>query len=327
MVAGDASTFFAEFTIKSGAAAVTGTKKYVVGTASCQPVFVTDPVKSTTWIAEFELVAQYDAKILIEKDTFADAGTSTVSGVIRWNEESGVSEVKLNETFVSGKGHLLSLTPVADTNEVGTTHTITAQVVTLGGPTGGVTVRFVVTGSVTTTGSCTTNKEGSCTFTYDGPDFPGADAIHAYVDSDNDGMQDVGEAFADAAKAWILPVTTPGQVTGGGQTMSGAIIHGVTFGFNAHSDGENTKGHCNVLDHASNINIRCLDVTALVQVGQHATFFGNALVDGVPTEYRIDVNDVDEPGAYLDMFLIQTREGYSAGGVVTNGNIQVHTRP
>jgi hypothetical protein len=174
------------------------------------------------------------------------------------------------------------------------------------------------------TGSCKTAKDGTCSFTYTGPQFPGADEIHAFVDSDLDGVQDVGEASADAAKAWVLPVTTPGQVTGGGQTLNGLVIHGVTFGFNAHSDGVDTKGHCNVIDHAADVKIRCLDVRSLIQVGTHSTFFGNAVINGVATEYRIDVDDLDESGAYRDTFLIQTRDGYVSGGLLTNGNIQVH---
>ena len=63
-------------------------------------------------------------------------------------------------------------------------------------------------------------------------------------------------------------------------------------------------------------------VTQLVVVGTHATFFGQAEVNGVATNYRIDVQDLtseDEGGT----FVIQTDTGYTAGGVVTNGNVRV----
>jgi hypothetical protein len=185
------------------------------------------------------------------------------------------------------------------------------------------TVEFVVSGSVTTTGSCKTDTTGTCMFSYEGPDFPGADEIHAYVDQNRDRVHDIGEATAEAAKAWTIPVTTQQQVTGSGQTMSGLLIKGVTFGFNAKRQGQNAKRHCNVIDHVANVKLRCLDVTSVVQVGQRATLFGNALINGVATEYRIDVVDFAEPGNYRDTFVIQTRDGYSAGGVVTNGNVQV----
>ncbi len=59
------------------------------------------------------------------------------------------------------------------------------------------------------------------------------------------------------------------------------------------------------------------------QAGTHATFFGNATVNGVAT-YRIDVDDLAEPGAGRDTFKIQTANGYTVGGVLLRGNIQVH---
>ena len=79
-----------------------------------------------------------------------------------------------------------------------------------------------------------------------------------------------------------------------------------------------------VVDPSSNTMIKCLDATVLVQTGTHGTFFGNATVNGVATTYRIDVNDLAEPGAGKDTFSIQTGNGYTAGGVLTAGNIQVH---
>jgi Big-like domain-containing protein/beta-propeller repeat-containing protein len=99
----------------------------------------------------------------------------------------------------------LTLSPVADTNPVGTTHTVTATASNISGPVAGVTVRFSVTGSVTTTGQCTTNSSGQCDFMYNGPTAPGADAITAYADTDNDNTRDAGEPIGAATKTW-----TPG---------------------------------------------------------------------------------------------------------------------
>ena len=60
-------------------------------------------------------------------------------------------------------------------------------------------------------------------------------------------------------------------------------------------------------------------------VGRHATIFGQAEVNGIATNYQIDVHDVtdEEEG---DTFVIHTDNGYTAGGVVTNGNIRVASR-
>ena len=56
----------------------------------------------------------------------------------------------------------------------------------------------------------------------------------------------------------------------------------------------------------------------------HATFFGNATVDGAPTTYRIDVDDLSQPGAGGDSFKLQTGSGYTVGGVLVRGDIQIH---
>jgi hypothetical protein len=52
--------------------------------------------------------------------------------------------------------------------------------------------------------------------------------------------------------------------------------------------------------------------------------FGDATVNGVATTYRIDVNDYAEPGKNIDTFKIITASGYTASGVLTGGNIQIH---
>ena len=52
-----------------------------------------------------------------------------------------------------------------------------------GNPVQGSTVLFDVQGSVTTSGSCTTDANGQCSFTYQGPQLPGADVITGCADS------------------------------------------------------------------------------------------------------------------------------------------------
>ena len=71
---------------------------------------------------------------------------------------------------------------------------VTATVKDAGGqPNPGVIVRFSVSGSVSTTGSATTNTNGDAQFCYMGPALPGSDTITAYADVDNDTMQDTFE--------------------------------------------------------------------------------------------------------------------------------------
>lgn len=119
----------------------------------------------------------------------------------------------------------------------------------------------------------------------------------------------------------------PGQVTGGGQIPDPSDpSYDVAFGFNAQSKNGSLVGTCNVVDQspAKNIHIKCLDVTSLVDTGSHATFFGNATVNGAATTYRIDVDDLGEPGQGADTYKVVTGSGYSASGVLTQGNIKIH---
>jgi len=215
-----------------------------------------------------------------------------------------------------GPPAMVMLQPVNAVNPVGTSHTVTATVTDANGhAVPNTTVVFTVTGADNTQGSCLTDQNGQCSFTYQGPQLPGADDIRGCVNNT--------VICGDAAKEWVLPASTPGQVTGGGQIIMPPADK-VSFGFNAQSDGSTTKGNCNVIDHDKRIHIKCDNVQALVVVGTHATFFGQADQDGVTTNYRIDVDDLASPGAGMDTFKIQTDQGYIAGGFLTAGNIQIH---
>jgi hypothetical protein len=186
-----------------------------------------------------------------------------------------------------------------------------------------VTVRFTVEGSTSATGSCTTGADGRCSFTYAGPQLPGADTIVAYADLNGNGTPDPGETEASAAKAWVVPASTPGQVTGGGQIVPAAGAEEVSFGLQAKS-GLKLNATCSVVDHALDVHVKCLDAAALVQSPTHATFFGNAMVNGMPTTYRIDVDDLGQPGGGSDTFKLQTGSGYTAAGVLARGDVQIH---
>jgi hypothetical protein len=216
------------------------------------------------------------------------------------------------------------LTPPTAINDVGTTHTVTAKATTAGGAAApGFTVYFTVSGSISTSGQCTTDAQGQCTFTYSGPQLPGADLITGCADTNRNGRVDTGEPCGEATKVWMLPATTPGEVTGGGWISK--IGGEVAFGFNARSKtaGGSAEGQCNVVDRATKTHIKCLSVDTLVVTPTHATLFGKATVDGVATGYRIDVDDLGEPGT-ADTFKILTDSGYVAAGTLQGGNIQIH---
>lgn len=110
----------------------------------------------------------------------------------------------------------------------------------------------------------------------------------------------------------------PGTATGGGKTAPDT-----TFTFTAKSDASGTKGGCNVVDHVTGVHLKCLDVTTYSQTATHATFTGRAVLEGVEQSYTIDVTDSGEGSALPDRFRIITSGGYTAGGLVTEGNVQV----
>jgi hypothetical protein len=139
-----------------------------------------------------------------------------------------------------------------------------------------------------------------------------------FVDSNIVFFQGFTENFQSDLTA-TEPLTSPGQATGGGQ-----IPGDVTFGLTAKSDKNGVKGNCTVIDRATNVFLKCLDATTYFQSGTSATFSGNATVNGTATTYRVRVTDNGEPGAALDTFTITTLSGYSATGVLTQGNIQIH---
>lgn len=50
---------------------------------------------------------------------------------------------------------------------------------------------------------------------------------------------------------------------------------------------------------------------------------GTAEINGVPGTYTVDVSDNGEPGR-ADTFMIMLSTGYTAGGTLVGGNIQLH---
>ena len=121
-------------------------------------------------------------------------------------------------------------------------------------------------------------------------------------------------------------VSTPGRVTGGGDILHIGGGTGVSFGFNAQNDERGLQGSGVVVDRQANVRIKILNVSGLVVAGTHATFRGRAQVNGVEQDYRIDVDDLGEPGAPGDTFKIVT-DSYVNGGPLTGGNIQIHKKP
>jgi Tol biopolymer transport system component len=270
------------------------------------------------------------SEVLSDINSAAPGANTTVTVV--WQVIEADANVYASQFVVGAAPAALTLSPAADTNPVGTSHVVTATVQDGSGQVApNVVVRFSVSGSVTASGQCTSGPYGQCSFAYQGPQLPGADLISAFADTNENGVQDqclvalgcAGEPDGTATKAWVLPVSTAGEANGGGQINDGSG-NKISFGFHASSAG-GLQGGCNVVDRSGRM-IKCLDVTALVLIGNQATIYGHATDDGSlagPTTYVIHVVDNASPGKGADTFSLQTAAGYSASGTLLAGNVQV----
>jgi uncharacterized repeat protein (TIGR01451 family) len=233
-------------------------------------------------------------------------------------------------TVTPGTPATLVLTPDPDTNTVDDQHCVTATVRdAFGNPTPNISVRFSVAGSVTTSGTRTTNAAGQAEFCYTGPALPGADVITAYADTDNDNVNDPAPADPEdtANKAWVIPVNMEGcKVTYGGR-ITAANGDKATFGGNANGNGP--KGNENYQDHGptTDLQVKSIEVQSVTcnTAGTQASIFGTATINGAGTfNFRIDLKDLGEPGT-SDTYRIRLSSGYDSGEkVLSGGNVQIH---
>src|SRR3989475_4483418 len=121
-------------------------------------------------------------------------------------------------------------------------------------------------------------------------------------------------------------------VTGGGWIKVGSGK--ANFGFNAgyKPNATTPEIHFNYIDHNSGMQMKATSISIYRQgdtaKGDTATtrhMEGNAEINGVPGfTYSIDVADNGEPGQNTDTLKISLSNGYSAGGALAGGNIQLH---
>jgi hypothetical protein len=231
-----------------------------------------------------------------------------------------------------GPATTVTLDPATAINEVDTTHCVTATVTNaVGVPQAGVTVFFTVTGSVMTSGSDSTDADGEAMFCYMGPALPGADLITAVADANDDGDADAGEPFDTATKTWVLPMTTPGceiTITNGGWIIANNGDR-ANFGGNAKADEDsNVSGQEQYQDHGPvdpfTLHGQPTVIVCDASDSTRATIFGDATIDGSgPYTFRIDVQDLAEPGRGMDKYRMQVGTYDSGDQVLQGGNVQI----
>ncbi len=125
--------------------------------------------------------------------------------------------------------------------------------------------------------------------------------------------------------AWSPYITEEeaGFVTGGGWIPLGKKK--ANFGFNVKSSGDSTTGHLTYIDHSTKMKVKSETMSSLVITDNKATFTGDCKIDGVGGyTFTVEVEDNGEPGKN-DIFNISLSDGYSAGGTLGGGNIQIHS--
>jgi hypothetical protein len=313
-------SFSAHFTIDSAAGMVEGDK--VLDPAEPPGTLTCDILEDGSTFARATIAERYDAQVTgSAAGDFSDSGTSQMVLTIV-EPLTGDRTVDMLQAFQSGgpPGTTITLTPETSINPVGTTHTVTATVRdAIGQPVQGVTVWVDHPDGGARCGP--TDANGECSVSYTGPFFPRADEIRACADTNANGEADPPfDPCAFASKVWTAPASTTGQIMGGGYIGGSQMSFAV--GARAATLTDPVDGHCNANDHVLHIKIRCEVITTMVLTPTHALLIGTAMQDGVATNFEIQVDDLSDLGL-PDTFQITTGLGYTNGGPLTGGNVQI----
>jgi hypothetical protein len=137
----------------------------------------------------------------------------------------------------------------------------------------------------------------------------------------------VASAHADIACGGTPPCARQDFVTGGGwiTTPSGSRANFAVAG--GYKNGA-FWGHLTYIDHSSPaMKVKGTAVTAYLRTGETSRHIGgDADINGVGGTYFADVTDAGEPGRGTDTFNLTLSSGYTAGGLLGGGNIQLHCK-
>ena len=219
------------------------------------------------------------------------------------------------------------LSPPTATNDVGTSHTVTATVTDIcGNPVGGVTVYFTVTRTPPpgTSGTCVTSTSGTCSFTYPGPILPATDAITGCAGAMG------GPPCGAATKAWVLPVSSPLctiDITQGGWIIANDGDK-ASFGGTAFTDNNSApSGQEQYTDKPANLDVHSIKVQAITCSTnlERADIYGTATINGSGNYvFRIEVSDPDST-AGSDTYWITLDNGYDSGNhPLGGGHVEIH---
>jgi len=124
--------------------------------------------------------------------------------------------------------------------------------------------------------------------------------------------------------------STPGKVTGGGAigAKKGSVKGTFGFAISYLAGSSAPRGHLIYVDHGARFVLMATSFDQLVVEGSHARFTGTAMLGNMRrVRFEVEVDDLSKLGS-ADTFTIKVLEpnGYSAGSVLTRGNITIHSK-
>jgi hypothetical protein len=148
-------------------------------------------------------------------------------------------------------------------------------------------------------------------------------ALHVVIP----GVADViiSSAHADITCGSTCPPVQGDFVTGGGWIL----VKGskANFGVAGGIKQQGLWGHLTYHDKGANLKVKGTGVTDYQVLGPTTRkISGTAEINGVAGSYEVWVTDNGEPGRD-DVFQIKLSTGYTAGGTLGGGNIQLHAKP
>jgi hypothetical protein len=223
-----------------------------------------------------------------------------------------------------GTATSVTLSPLAATNTVGTSHTVTATVKDVCmEPVAGVTVHFTVTRTPPpgASGSCVTNSSGECSFTYTGPILSANDVITGCAGPSG------GPPCGTATKTWVLPPSTAlcsADITQGGWMIADNLDK-VNFGGVAHTDQAGApSGEEQYTDKGAVLNAHSIEILSITCSAEKADIYGTATENGTGTHpFRIEVTDPDSSGS-SDTYWIFLDNYNSGSHNLGGGNVEIH---
>jgi hypothetical protein len=135
------------------------------------------------------------------------------------------------------------------------------------------------------------------------------------------GAEDVLQFFSSPFSS--PPV--PGLVTGGGQIRSGNTRATFAFTVQRLAAGGPITGNLRYANSETDRRVTSVEITSLTISGNTAEFSGSCLVNGTtPCTFSVTAVDKGEPGTQDSFVITVVPDGTTEGGVISNGNIQVH---